>query len=154
MRKKKKGIRAGIYESDREFHEQYTADLRMHWPDDPSVSTTSYAAFAGRCATYLLGIDGVGSRVNHPRMKFKLPGINGNMSVKLPGHVQRHGVNLSAAEVVLITCAQTVLQCWPHNNTKLKQQQGVNLGGRHGHSDLCWHMRIGSRVLRLRYTES
>lgn len=56
------------------------------------------------------------------RMKVKLPGINGNMSVNLP-FLLTAVVNLSAVEVVLITCVSTTVQCWPRKNAKLNPQQ-------------------------------
>jgi len=56
------------------------------------------------------------------RMKVRLPGINGNMSVNLP-FLLAAIVNLSAAEAVAITCASTLVQCWPKKGAKLKLEQ-------------------------------
>ncbi len=56
------------------------------------------------------------------RMKVKLPGINGNMSVNLP-FLLTAAVNLSAAEAVAITCVSTAVQCWPRKNAKFNPQQ-------------------------------
>jgi len=56
------------------------------------------------------------------RMKVKLPGIDGNMSVNLP-FLLTAVVNLSAAEAVAITCASTAVQCWPRKNAKFNPQQ-------------------------------
>jgi hypothetical protein len=56
------------------------------------------------------------------RMKVKLPGINGNMSVNLP-FLLTAIVNLSAAEAILITCVSTAVQCWPRKNAKFNPQQ-------------------------------
>jgi hypothetical protein len=56
------------------------------------------------------------------RMKVKLPGINGNMSVNLP-FLLTAVVNLSAAEAILITCVSTAVQCWPRKNAKFNPQQ-------------------------------
>jgi hypothetical protein len=62
------------------------------------------------------------------RMKVKLPGIDGNMSVNLP-FLLAAIINLSAVEAVAVTCLSTVVQCWPKRGTKLKTQQMVfNLG--------------------------
>jgi hypothetical protein len=58
------------------------------------------------------------------RMKVKLPGINGNMSVNLP-FLLTAVVNLSAAEAIVITCVSTVAQCWPRKDAKLNPQQMV-----------------------------
>ena len=56
------------------------------------------------------------------RMKVKLPGINGTMSVNLP-FLLTAIVNLSAAEAVAITCVSTVVQCWPRKDAKFKPEQ-------------------------------
>src|SRR5215470_10231747 len=56
------------------------------------------------------------------RMKVKLPGIDGNMSVNLP-FLLTAAVNLSAAEAVAITCISTAVQCWPRKNSKFNPQQ-------------------------------
>jgi hypothetical protein len=58
------------------------------------------------------------------RMKVKLPGINGNMSVNLP-FLLTAVVNLSAAEAVIITLVSTVVQCWPRKGAKFNPQQMV-----------------------------
>ena len=56
------------------------------------------------------------------RMKIKLPGIDGNMSVNLP-FLLIAVVNLSALEAVLIACLSTVVQCWPKADGKFKPEQ-------------------------------
>jgi hypothetical protein len=56
------------------------------------------------------------------RMKVKLPGIEGNMSVNLPFLLMAI-VNLSAVEAVLIACVSTAVQCWPHSGKKFKPEQ-------------------------------
>ena len=56
------------------------------------------------------------------RMKVKLPGINGNMSMNLP-FLLTAVVNLSAAEAVLVACISTAVQCWPRKNAKFNPQQ-------------------------------
>jgi hypothetical protein len=58
------------------------------------------------------------------RMKVKLPGINGNMSVNLPFLLVAI-VNLSAAEAVVITGVSTLVQCWPKKGAKLKPEQMI-----------------------------
>jgi hypothetical protein len=58
------------------------------------------------------------------RMKVKLPGVDGNMSVNLP-FLLTAVVNLSSAEAVVVTCVSTVVQCWPRKNAKLNPQQMV-----------------------------
>jgi len=56
------------------------------------------------------------------RMKVRLPGINGNMSVNLP-FLLTAAVNLSALEAVVITCVSTVVQCWPRKSAKFNREQ-------------------------------
>lgn len=56
------------------------------------------------------------------RMKVKLPGINGNMSVNLP-FLLTAVVSLSAAEAVVITLVSTAVQCWPRKGAKFNPQQ-------------------------------
>jgi hypothetical protein len=56
------------------------------------------------------------------RMKVKLPGVNGNMSVNLP-FLLTAVVSLSAAEAVVITVVSTLVQCWPGKNAKFNPQQ-------------------------------
>jgi len=56
------------------------------------------------------------------RMKVKLPGIDGNMSMNLP-FLLTAAINLSAAEAVAIGCISTAVQCWPGKNRKFNPQQ-------------------------------
>jgi hypothetical protein len=56
------------------------------------------------------------------RMKVKLPGINGNMSVNVP-FLLTAVINLSGAEAAAITCIATAVQCWPRKNAKFNPQQ-------------------------------
>ena len=56
------------------------------------------------------------------RMKIKLPGISGNMSVNLP-FLLMAVVSLSALEAIAIACISTVLQCWPQAKAKFKPEQ-------------------------------
>jgi hypothetical protein len=56
------------------------------------------------------------------RMKVKLPGIEGNMSVNLP-FLLTAVITLSAVEAVAIACLSTVVQCWPKWGGKFKPEQ-------------------------------
>jgi hypothetical protein len=56
------------------------------------------------------------------RMKVKLPGIEGNMSVNLP-FLLTAVITLSAVEAVAIACLSTVVQCWPKRGGKFKPEQ-------------------------------
>jgi hypothetical protein len=87
-----------------------------------SASVAGYAAFVNHAlhlyfALALLGLAAVTSR-----MKVRLPGIDGNMSVNLP-FLLTAVVNLSAAEAIVITCVSTAVQCWPQKPAKFRPQQ-------------------------------
>ena len=56
------------------------------------------------------------------RMKVKLPGITGNMSVNLP-FLLLSVVTLNATESILIACAATIVQTLPKNGARLKPVQ-------------------------------
>ena len=56
------------------------------------------------------------------RMKVKLPGINGNMSVNLP-FLLIGVANLSAAEVIVVTSVSTLVQCWPRKDAHFDTQR-------------------------------
>jgi len=58
------------------------------------------------------------------RMKVKLPGVNGNMSVNLP-FLLTAIVNLSGAEAVVITWVCALVQCWPKKGAKPKPEQMI-----------------------------
>jgi len=84
--------------------------------------TAAYPASAGHTlhlyfAAAVLALAAVTSR-----MKVKLPGINGNMSVNLP-FLLTAIVNLSAAEAVFTAVVSTAVQCWPRKNAKFNPQQ-------------------------------
>jgi hypothetical protein len=56
------------------------------------------------------------------RMRVKLPGIEGNMSVNLP-FLLMAVLSVSAAEAVLIASFSTVVQCWPQSSGKFRPDQ-------------------------------
>ncbi len=56
------------------------------------------------------------------RMKVKLPGINGNMSMNLP-FLLIAIVALSSAEAVGVAVVSTAIQCWPRKDGKLNAKQ-------------------------------
>ena len=56
------------------------------------------------------------------RMKAKLPGIDGNMSVNLP-FLLTAAVSLSSLETATIAAVCTLVQCWPKREAKFKPQQ-------------------------------
>jgi hypothetical protein len=58
------------------------------------------------------------------RMKVKLPGVDGNMSVNMP-FLLLAVVNLSGAEAVVIACVSTIVQTWPRRDARFKPEQMV-----------------------------
>jgi hypothetical protein len=87
-----------------------------------AVSAAGYAGFASHTLHMYFALAVLALAAATSRMKVKLPGINGNMSVNLP-FLLTAVVNLSAAEAVAITCISTVVQCWPRKNGRFKLDQ-------------------------------
>ena len=58
------------------------------------------------------------------RMKVKLPGIDGNMSVNLP-FLLTAILNLSAVEAAAIASISTIVQCWPRKAASFKPEQMI-----------------------------
>ena len=87
-----------------------------------AIASSTYAGLGSHTihATYALALLGLAAATS--RMKVKLPGINGNMSVNLP-FLLMAVVNLSAVEAVLIASVSTVVQCWPKLEAKFKPEQ-------------------------------
>jgi len=85
-------------------------------------SVAGYAAFVNHTlhAGFALAVLALAAATS--RMKVKLPGINGNMSVNLP-FLLTAVVNLSAAEAIAIACVSTAVQCWPKKNAKFNSHQ-------------------------------
>jgi hypothetical protein len=87
-----------------------------------AMASTLYAGLASHTLhpAYALAVLALAAATS--RMKIKLPGIDGNMSVNLP-FLLMAVVNLSALEAVLIACVSTVVQCWPKAGSKSKPEQ-------------------------------
>jgi hypothetical protein len=87
-----------------------------------ALASTVYASLTSHTlhSSYALAIFALAAATS--RMKIKLPGIDGNMSVNLP-FLLMAVVNLSALEAVLIASLSTVVQCWPKLDAKFKPQQ-------------------------------
>jgi len=86
------------------------------------LSTAAYAGFASHSPHTYVALAVLALAAASSRMKVKLPGIDGNMSVNLP-FLLTAAVNLSAVEAVLITCISTTVQCWPRKHAKFNPQQ-------------------------------
>ncbi len=89
-----------------------------------ALSAAGYAGFASHTLHMYFAVAVLALAAVTSRMKVKLPGINGNMSVNLP-FLLTAVVNLSAAEAVVVTCVSTLVQCWPRKNAKFNAQQMV-----------------------------
>jgi hypothetical protein len=77
------------------------------------------------------------------RMKVKLPGLSGTMSVNLP-FVLLAVAELNLAEALLVACASTMAQCWPKTPAQVKPVQMLfNV------SSMAIAIAIGSRVFHL-----
>ena len=87
-----------------------------------AVITAGYAGFASHTLHTYFALAVLVLAAVTSRMKVKLPGINGNMSVNLP-FLLTAVVSLSAAEAVVVTCVSTAVQCWPRKNAKFNPQQ-------------------------------
>jgi len=87
-----------------------------------AISVAGYAAYTNHALHTGFALAVLALAAATSRMKVKLPGINGNMSVNLP-FLLTAIVNLSAAEAVVITCVSTAVQCWPKKNAKFNPQQ-------------------------------
>jgi len=85
-------------------------------------SVAGYGSFASHTPHAYFALAVLALAAATSRMKVKLPGVNGNMSVNLP-FLLTAAVNLSAVEAVIITCISTTVQCWPRKNAKFNPQQ-------------------------------
>jgi hypothetical protein len=86
------------------------------------VASSAYASLASHTlhASYALAVLALAAATS--RMKIKLPGIDGNMSVNLP-FLLMAVVNLSALEAIIIASISTMVQCWPKLDAEFKPQQ-------------------------------
>ncbi|HET6178365.1 MAG TPA: hypothetical protein VFE61_15635 [Candidatus Sulfotelmatobacter sp.] len=89
-----------------------------------AVSASAYAGLGSHALHPYLAMAVLALATVTSRMKVKLPGVHGNMSVNLP-FLLTAVVNLSAAEAILITCASTAVQCWPRKNARINPQQMI-----------------------------
>ena len=87
-----------------------------------AVGTTGYAGFVSHALHTYFALAVLVLAAVTSRMKVKLPGINGNMSINLP-FLLTAVVSLSAAEAVVVACVSTAVQCWPRKDAKFNLQQ-------------------------------
>jgi hypothetical protein len=86
------------------------------------LTAAGYAGFFSHSLHLYFALAILGLAAATSRMKAKLPGLNGNMSVNLP-FLLTAVVSLSAAEAVVIACVSTAVQCWPKKDAKFNPQQ-------------------------------
>lgn len=84
--------------------------------------SAGYATMMSHTLHTLYALAVLALAVTTSRMKVKLPGIDGNMSMNLP-FLLMAVVNLSAMEAIVIACVSTVVQCWPKAEGKFKPEQ-------------------------------
>jgi hypothetical protein len=89
-----------------------------------AVATAAYAGLTSHTLHLFYAVALLALAAATSRMKVKLPGIDGNMSVNLP-FLLMAVMSLSAVEAVAIACLSTVVQCWPKQGGKFKGQQMV-----------------------------
>jgi hypothetical protein len=87
-----------------------------------AVGTAGYAGFVSHALHTYFALAVLILAAVTSRMKVKLPGINGNMSVNLP-FLLTAVVTLSSAEAAVIACLSTAVQCWPRQDAKVNPQQ-------------------------------
>ena len=87
-----------------------------------AFATAGYASYASHTPHRFFALAVLVLAASTSRMKVKLPGVNGNMSMNLP-FLLTAAVNLSAVEAVLVTLVSTTVQCWPRKNARFNPQQ-------------------------------
>lgn len=87
-----------------------------------AAGVAGYASFVSHTQHGYLALAILALAAASSKMKVKLPGINGNMSVNLP-FLLVAVLTLSAAEAVLVGCISTAVQCWPRKHAKFNWQQ-------------------------------
>jgi len=86
------------------------------------IGTTTWAGVHSHAMHPYLAVAVLALAALTSRMKVKLPGINGNMSVNMP-FLLMAVVNLSAVEAVAIAAVSTLVQCWPKREGTFRPEQ-------------------------------
>ena|SRR5579862_3382945 len=87
-----------------------------------ATASAGYASMMSHTLHALYALAVLALAAGTSRMKVKLPGIDGNMSMNLP-FLLMAVVNLSAMEAIVIAGVSTVVQCWPKADGKFKPEQ-------------------------------
>jgi hypothetical protein len=89
-----------------------------------AIASTAYAGLGSHTLHPFYALALLALAAATSRMKVRLPGIEGNMSVNLP-FLLLAVVNLSAVEAILIASLSTVVQCWPQPSKRFRPEQMV-----------------------------
>jgi hypothetical protein len=89
-----------------------------------AAATAGYAGFLSHTLHAYFALAVLALAAVTSRMKVKLPGINGNMSMNLPFLLTAVG-SLSAAEAVVVACVATLVQGWPGRDAKVNLRRTV-----------------------------
>lgn len=87
-----------------------------------ALTAAAYAGFVSHAPRGYLAAAVLVLAAATSRMKVKLPGINGNMSMNLP-FLLTAVIALSAAEATVVAVISTAVQCWPRKGTKFDARQ-------------------------------
>jgi hypothetical protein len=87
-----------------------------------AAASSTYAGLGSHTLHSFYGLAVLALAAATSRMKVKLPGIEGNMSVNLP-FLLMAVISLSAVEAILIAGVSTAVQCWPQQGKKFKPEQ-------------------------------
>ncbi len=89
-----------------------------------AISLSAYSAIKSHALHLYFALTVLALSAVTSRMKVKLPGVNGNMSVNLP-FLLIAIVNLSGTEAAVITFVSTLVQCRPKKTAKLNPEQMI-----------------------------
>lgn len=107
-----------------------------------ALASATYAGLQSHTLRLVQAAALLGSAAATSRMKVKLPGITGNMSVNLP-FVLLAVTSLSSVEATAIACLSTVLQSLPKAGNKFKPEQMLfnisMMGFAASVAGLLWH---------------
>jgi hypothetical protein len=87
-----------------------------------AAGSASYAGMASHTVHLLNALAVLVLAAATSRMKVKLPGVEGTMSVNLP-FLLMAVASLSAVEALVIASISTVVQCWPKRGWKFRPEQ-------------------------------
>lgn len=87
-----------------------------------AAMTAGYSIYASHSVHVSLALAILGLSAATSRMRVKLPGVDGNMSVNLP-FLLMAVLTLSTLEAALVAAASTAVQCWPRKGNSANFRQ-------------------------------